>query len=84
MRALTLHVSALNDAEYDTYTDALNDLTNDGKVALTSDEYYDKVKVGVREVRAWLRGRFPTVSIADVDSVSLSNPADVVVVITIP
>jgi hypothetical protein len=83
MRALTLHVSALNDAEYDTYTDALNDLTTDGKHALTSDQYYDKVKVGVREVRAWLRGRFSTVPITDIDSVSLSlNPSVAALTIT--
>ena len=69
MRALTLHVSALNDYEYDSYTDALNDLTADRNNLPTSDDSYDRIAVGVREVRAWLRGRYATVPATDVDVV---------------
>ena len=69
MWALMLHVSALNDSEYDSYTDASNDLTADGNNVPASDEHYDKLSVGVREVRAWLRGRYSTLPLADVDAV---------------
>lgn len=69
MRALTLHISALNDSEYGSYTDALNDLTADANSGLASDEHYNSISVGVREVRAWLRGRYSTLPILDIDAV---------------
>lgn len=54
-RPLSLHVSALSDGEYAAYTSVL-----DG-IAPADDE-----DLNVREVRAWLRGRYPD---APVDSV---------------
>ena len=83
MRQLSLHVSALNDLEYSAYTEALHDLVADDKPP--SDDYQG-VSVGVREVRAWLRGRYASMPLADVDAVrylfasrkfpSLSVPPD--------
>ena len=83
MRQLSLHVSALTDLEYSAYTEALHDLIADDQPP--SDDYQN-VSVGVREVRAWLRGRYASMSLADVDAVrsllafrkfpSLSIPPD--------
>lgn len=66
MRQLSLHVSALNDLEYATYTEALHDLIADDQPV--SDDYQN-VSVGAREVRAWLRGRYPSMPLSDVDAV---------------
>ncbi|TFK45279.1 hypothetical protein OE88DRAFT_1669468 [Heliocybe sulcata] len=71
MRPLTLHVSALNDAEYELYTSCLNDLIDihDDPDTVHDDSYYEHISVGVRELRAWLRGRYPELSTADLDSI---------------
>ncbi|KAH7925060.1 hypothetical protein BV22DRAFT_1119794 [Leucogyrophana mollusca] len=73
MRPLTLHVSALNDAEYKMYTESLNDLTVTGDDDLRNpvhdDAYYDRMIVGVREARAWLRGRYSDLPVSDIDSI---------------
>jgi len=66
MRQLSLHVSALNDLEYSAYTEALHDLIADDQPP--SDDY-ENVSVGAREVRAWLRGRYSSMPLADVDAV---------------
>jgi hypothetical protein len=76
MRRLNLHASALNDAEYALYTASLDDLaeshtTNDDDNRSYDDAYYDRLAVGVREARAWLRGRYSHVSVSDIDSVSV-------------
>ena len=77
MRRLNLHASALNDAEYDLYTSSLDDLaeshaTNDDETNRSYDDaYFDRLSVGVREARAWFRGRYAGVSVADIDSVRL-------------
>jgi len=83
MRQLSLHVSALSDLEYSAYTEALHDLIAGDQPP--SDDYQN-VSVGVREVRAWLRGRYASMPLADVDTVcsfstsrkfpSLSVPSD--------
>lgn len=65
-RPLTLHVSALNDAEYTTYTASIHDIV-ETDAAHTPD--YDKLAVGVREARAWLRGRYPALASSTLDSV---------------
>lgn len=79
MRPLTLHVSALSDSEYDLYTTSLNDLASDTTNTNTSvstathgrdDAYYERMSVGVREARAWLRGRYPDLPASDIDAVS--------------
>lgn len=72
MRQLSLHVSALNDLEYTAYTEALHDLTADDRPV---PDDYENVSVGAREVRAWLRGRYPSMPLSDVDAVcSPSTP----------
>ncbi|KAI0699144.1 hypothetical protein C8T65DRAFT_710028 [Cerioporus squamosus] len=65
-RPLTLHVSALNDAEYTTYTASIHDIV-EADAAHAPD--YDKLAVGVREARAWLRGRYPALAPSTLDSV---------------
>lgn len=80
MRQLSLHVSALNDLEYSSYTEALHDLIADDQPP--SDDY-ENVSVGAREVRAWLRGRYASMSPADVDAVrslfAFRNPSSLFV-----
>jgi hypothetical protein len=77
MRRLNLHASALNGAEFDLYTSSLDGLaeshaTNDDEMNRSyNDAYFDRLSVGVREARAWFRGRYAGVSVADIDSVCL-------------
>ncbi|KAI8971327.1 hypothetical protein BD414DRAFT_500947 [Trametes punicea] len=67
-RPLTLHVSALNDAEYTTYTSSIHDITDyTPEHARALD--YEKLVVGVREARAWLRGRYPTIAPNTLDTI---------------
>ena len=76
MRRLTLHTSALNDAEYDLYTSSLDDLaesTTDDPKKPADDAYYEHLNVGVREARAWLRGRYSHISVSEIDSVSITS-----------
>ena len=79
MRQLSLHASALNDAEYDLYTSSLQDLAwseDRGSSSFGSttpgndDAYYENMRVGVREVRAWIRGRYVHVAPTSIDGVS--------------
>lgn len=73
MRPLTLHVSALSDVEYDLYTTSLDDLATDGNNDTThvrDGGHYERMTVGVREVRAWLRGRYSHLPASDIDAVS--------------
>lgn len=74
MRRLNLHASALSDVEYKLYTSALHDLTesteDEASNHSSDDEYYERFTVGVREVRAWLRGRYSHIPASDIDSVS--------------
>ena len=64
MRPLSLHSSALNDAEYNTFTENLGSL-------LDSDcEDPEAQTLSIREVRAWMRGRYPAVPATTVDKVS--------------
>ncbi|KAH0834650.1 hypothetical protein J3R83DRAFT_10160 [Lanmaoa asiatica] len=78
MRPLTLHVSALSDSEYNLYTTSLNDLatdSTDGNANISSttnvrgDAHYDRTSVGVREARAWLRGRYSDLPASDIDAI---------------
>ena len=74
MRHLSLHASALNDAEYDLLSTSLTDL-DDSEQSTTGthdDAYYERMKIGVREARGWLRGRYSHVSPANIDAVCLS------------
>ncbi|KAF8056487.1 hypothetical protein FPV67DRAFT_1456628 [Lyophyllum atratum] len=72
MRPLTLHASALNDDEYDLYTTSLNDLawaddTDSGQAH--DDAYYEQMKIGIREARGWLRGRYAHLPPGAIDSI---------------
>ncbi|KAL0959071.1 hypothetical protein HGRIS_014371 [Hohenbuehelia grisea] len=72
MRQLALHISALNDDEYEIYTSSFNDLAlNDcnDTPAKPPHDFYEKSTVGVREIRAWMRGRFSTVQVAKIDEI---------------
>lgn len=74
MRRLTLHASALNDEEYNLYTTSLADLvfcdsTQHDKNTTRGDAFYEQLSVSVREVRAWLRGRYPDIPLERIDAV---------------
>lgn len=71
MRPLILHSCALNEAEYELFTTGLRNLTDDALDTgpIRDDAYYEQLTVGVREVRAWLRGRYSHVSLASIDNV---------------
>ncbi|KIK76917.1 hypothetical protein PAXRUDRAFT_835178 [Paxillus rubicundulus Ve08.2h10] len=72
MRPLVLHVSALSDAEYDLYTASLNDLSvtiDTAPTAVCDGAHYECMSVGVREARAWLRGRYSDLAASDIDAV---------------
>lgn len=72
MRPLTLHASALSDVEYDLYTSSLNDLcvTNDTDPSIARDDaHFETTSVGVREARAWLRGRYHDLPASDIDDI---------------
>ncbi|KAG2089349.1 uncharacterized protein F5147DRAFT_587243 [Suillus discolor] len=68
MRPLILHVSALNDLEYNLFTSSLNDLAVSPDT-VHDDAHFEAMSVGVREVRAWLRGRYPNLPTADIDKI---------------
>ena len=71
MRQLALHASALNDAEYDYYTSSLADIAeNDSDPnAAHDDAHYERISIGVRETRAWLRGRYGQVPASTIDGI---------------
>lgn len=69
MRPLSLHVSALNDDEYATFTSSLEDLAAPD-AASPGEIHYEKLSVTSREARAWLRGRYPDLPLNDLDAVS--------------
>ncbi|KAG1843304.1 hypothetical protein DFJ58DRAFT_747945 [Suillus subalutaceus] len=70
MRPLVLHVSALNDLEYNLFTSALNDLAvSPDPNTVHNDAHFEAMSVGVREVRAWLRGRYPNLPTTDIDKI---------------
>lgn len=73
MRPLTLHASALSDFEYNLYTSSLNDLcaTTESQPngTVQVDAHYETMEVGVREVRAWFKGRYQVIPASDIDVV---------------
>ncbi|KDQ23489.1 hypothetical protein PLEOSDRAFT_1079586 [Pleurotus ostreatus PC15] len=70
MRQLSLHVSALNDSEYDFYTTSLIDLAEDeSEPTARNNEYFDNLTVGVREARAWMKGRFSHIPVSKIDEI---------------
>lgn len=78
-RRLFLHLSALSDSEYAVYIDALRDLLDDEdpdrRASRLPDEELERRTVGLREVRAWMKGRFRDIGTAEIDKVSFQSPA---------
>jgi len=74
MRPLSLHLSALSGDEYGLFTQPLQELAlldNDKAPSIEDNHgYYEQPIIGVRETRAWLRGRYPDVSLSNIDLVS--------------
>jgi hypothetical protein len=70
MRPLTLHASALSNDEYELYTASFQELVDEGATH-RSDAYYEETTIGVREARAWLRGRYSELNAADLDLVRI-------------
>lgn len=103
-RPLFLHTSALSDAEYAVYVDALHDVLDEpepepqpqpvtdvgarnrggggfgrndegfggnggGEKAKLTDEELEARLVGMREARAWMRGRYRDVGVSEIDKV---------------
>ncbi|KAH6901620.1 hypothetical protein BKA70DRAFT_684342 [Coprinopsis sp. MPI-PUGE-AT-0042] len=69
MRPLTLHASALNNDEYEEYTRALRELGEVPEGETDEEEWYEHITLGVREVRAWLRGRYSSLSVGVLDQI---------------
>ncbi len=74
MRRLTLHASALNDEEYKFYTTSIVDLafcdsSRYDENTTRDDTFYEQMTISVREVRAWLRGRYPDIPLEHIDAV---------------
>ncbi|EJD51607.1 hypothetical protein AURDEDRAFT_111720 [Auricularia subglabra TFB-10046 SS5] len=57
-RPLTLHLSALSDAEYDLYTSSLAEISVPPAHDVRSDKYWEDRVVSLREARGWMRGRY--------------------------
>ncbi|TFY71108.1 hypothetical protein EVG20_g1882 [Dentipellis fragilis] len=68
MRPLVLHASALNDDEYELFTSSITDLVAPDPPP-ADDEHFEKVTISIREARAWLRGRYPDLPVADLDEI---------------
>lgn len=78
-RPLFLHTSALSDAEYTAYFDALHDIFDEpepGGGTSNSTPLHEDLEVhtiGMREARAWMRGRFKNMGLNNVDKVCFSQ-----------
>jgi len=76
MRRLALHASALSDAEYEFFTKSLLEIADDDlepatETATSNDVRFEEISIGVREARAWFRGRFSRVSLSSIDGVGI-------------
>jgi hypothetical protein len=67
MRTLALHASALSDAEYDFFTKSLREIADDD--IAQDDGRYERISIGIREARAWFRGRYSRLSLSVIDGV---------------
>ncbi|KAJ6510746.1 hypothetical protein C8R45DRAFT_395530 [Mycena sanguinolenta] len=71
MRPLSLHTSALNDAEYTLFTENLASLLDSD-----ADAHEPEAQtLTVREVRAWMRGRYPLVPTGIIDQILALFPS---------
>jgi hypothetical protein len=68
LRRLSLHPSALSDAEHALFTASLADLVD---VDPTSNDAtdWDRISVTVREARAWICGRYASLGTGTIDEV---------------
>ena len=69
LRRLSLHPSALSDAEYALFTTSLADLADIDAADPAID--YEQITVSVREARAWLCGRYASLGSGVIDEVHL-------------
>ncbi|KAJ7696173.1 hypothetical protein B0H16DRAFT_1750400 [Mycena metata] len=72
-RRLSLHPSALSDAEYTLFTVSLGDLLD--LDANDSGIDWERLSLSVREARAWLCGRHASLGSATVDEILQLFPA---------
>ena len=74
-RTLFLHLSALSDAEYPVYVDALRDILDEGDPGALngrptlSDDELEHATVSLPVIRAWMKGRFRDLGPAHIDRV---------------
>ena len=73
MRRLALHASALSDAEYDFFTKSLREIADDDvePTGTANDPHFEEISIGVREARAWFRGRYSRVPLPIIDGVCI-------------
>ncbi|KAJ7250030.1 hypothetical protein B0H12DRAFT_1219800 [Mycena haematopus] len=72
-RRLSLHLSALSDAEHALFTASLADLADIDPADPALD--WDRVSVSVREARAWLCGRYASIGSGVIDEILRLFPA---------
>lgn len=75
-RPLAVQLAALNNDEMKSYTQILGEIAaledgdrlqgNTGTIISTD---YEQLVVNSRDVRAWIRGRYPSISLANIDAV---------------
>lgn len=70
-RRLRLHPSALSDAEYTVYMDALHEVLDGADVSGLTENDLDSQQIDLREVRAWLKGRFKDLGVPEIDKARL-------------
>ncbi len=75
MRKLALHASALSDTEYGLFMKSLREIIDDETPPNTedSDAHFEQMSIGVREARAWFRGRYSRVSASVIDGVCVAH-----------
>jgi hypothetical protein len=69
MRTLALHASALSDNEYDFFTKSLCQIADDDQKSPDTDTHFENISIGVREARAWFRGRYSHLPASTIDGV---------------
>ena len=74
MRKLALHASALSDTEYDFFTKSLCQIADDDQNSSDTDTHFENISIGVREARAWFRGRYSHLPASTIDGVRFSPP----------
>ncbi|KAJ7936933.1 hypothetical protein B0H13DRAFT_2649326 [Mycena leptocephala] len=74
LRRLSLHPSALSDAEHALFTASLADLAD---IDPTSNDAmdWDRISVSVREARAWICGRYASLGTGTIDEILRLFPA---------